>query len=107
MLGSADAALNSSVAAFFLHICDLNNSRGAICQPSRIGIRTHAATKLLPTFLQVDPALEGPTLPQKGNDEFKPFVRRLPEFKFWCVSLCGFSLMECAINPDQQQLVKR
>lgn len=32
---------------------------------------------------QVDPALEGPTLPSKGNDEFKPFVRRLPEFKFW------------------------
>lgn len=32
---------------------------------------------------QVDPALEGPGLPSKGNDEFKPFVRRLPEFKFW------------------------
>jgi len=32
---------------------------------------------------QVDPALEGPSLPSRGNDEFKPFVRRLPEFKFW------------------------
>ena len=33
---------------------------------------------------QVDPELEGPTLPSKGQDEFRPFVRRLPEFKFWC-----------------------
>ncbi|KAL5014029.1 hypothetical protein ScPMuIL_008299 [Solemya velum] len=37
---------------------------------------------------QVDPALldeteDGPTLPTKANEEFKPFMRRLPEFKFW------------------------
>lgn len=25
----------------------------------------------------------GPSLPTKANEEFKPFVRRLPEFKFW------------------------
>ncbi|KAL8542977.1 hypothetical protein ACS0TY_003745 [Phlomoides rotata] len=34
----------------------------------------------------VDPEMEhsdGPTLPTKGSDEFKPFIRRLPEFKFW------------------------
>lgn len=34
----------------------------------------------------VDPELEpsdGPLLPTKGSDEFKPFLRRLPEFKFW------------------------
>ena len=31
---------------------------------------------------QVDPETQGPTLPTKGNEEFKPFVRRLPEFKF-------------------------
>ncbi|GMH23568.1 hypothetical protein Nepgr_025411 [Nepenthes gracilis] len=34
----------------------------------------------------VDPELEvsdGPLLPTKGSDEFKPFIRRLPEFKFW------------------------
>lgn len=23
------------------------------------------------------------TLPTRANDEFKPFIRRLPEFKFW------------------------
>lgn len=34
---------------------------------------------------QVDPESEGPALPTKGSDEFKPFIRRLPEFKFWCV----------------------
>lgn len=25
----------------------------------------------------------GSELPTKSSDEFKPFVRRLPEFKFW------------------------
>ncbi|XP_059623932.1 protein RER1A-like [Cornus florida] len=35
---------------------------------------------------QVDPEsqdLSGPTLPTRSSDEFRPFVRRLPEFKFW------------------------
>ncbi|KAK9287794.1 hypothetical protein L1049_016234 [Liquidambar formosana] len=40
---------------------------------------------------QVDPEVEsladGPTLPTRGTDEFRPFVRRLPEFKFWYVEL--------------------
>lgn len=34
----------------------------------------------------VDPEMDpshGPMLPTKGSDEFKPFIRRLPEFKFW------------------------
>ncbi|XP_019170365.1 PREDICTED: protein RER1B-like isoform X2 [Ipomoea nil] len=34
----------------------------------------------------VDPELDpsdGPLLPTKGSDEYKPFIRRLPEFKFW------------------------
>ncbi|XP_043712604.1 protein RER1A-like [Telopea speciosissima] len=44
---------------------------------------------LLIAFLspQVDPEIEeltdGPGLPTRGSDEFRPFVRRLPEFKFW------------------------
>lgn len=37
---------------------------------------------------KIDPALEfeddqGPELPTKSNEEFRPFIRRLPEFKFW------------------------
>jgi len=32
---------------------------------------------------QIDPDTEGPQLPTKSDQEFKPFVRRLPEFKFW------------------------
>uniref|UniRef100_A0A915PQH8 Protein RER1 n=1 Tax=Setaria digitata TaxID=48799 RepID=A0A915PQH8_9BILA len=39
---------------------------------------------------KIDPALDfesededGPTLPSKGTEEFRPFMRRLPEFKFW------------------------
>lgn len=41
---------------------------------------------LLMGFLspQVDPETQdGPSLPTRGSDEFRPFVRRLPEFKFW------------------------
>jgi len=32
---------------------------------------------------QSDPESEGPTLPTSRDDEFRPFIRRLPEFKFW------------------------
>ncbi|XP_072968906.1 protein RER1A-like [Typha angustifolia] len=38
---------------------------------------------------QVDPEMQeildgsGPSLPTRSSDEFRPFVRRLPEFKFW------------------------
>lgn len=41
---------------------------------------------------KIDPALQqleddtdpdGPTLPTRSGDEFRPFMRRLPEFKFW------------------------
>ena len=47
---------------------------------------------------QVDPELEGPTLPSKGQDEFRPFVRRLPEFKFWC-TLSSAACASCARRP--------
>lgn len=26
---------------------------------------------------------DGPELPTKADEEFRPFIRRLPEFKFW------------------------
>ena len=48
---------------------------------------------LLMGFLspQVDPEMEdGPSLPTRGSDEFRPFVRRLPEFKFWSVISLSF-----------------
>ncbi|CAK9178504.1 unnamed protein product [Ilex paraguariensis] len=35
---------------------------------------------------KIDPeleALDGASLPTKESDEFRPFIRRLPEFKFW------------------------
>jgi len=32
---------------------------------------------------QADPESDGPTLPTSKDDEFRPFIRRLPEFKFW------------------------
>lgn len=36
--------------------------------------------KLLTKFLSDD---QGPELPTRANEEFRPFIRRLPEFKFW------------------------
>lgn len=45
---------------------------------------------LLIAFLtpKVDPGIQedmddGPCLPTKASEEFRPFIRRLPEFKFW------------------------
>lgn len=42
---------------------------------------------------KIDPELEamdGASLPTKESDEFKPFIRRLPEFKFWYVITKAF-----------------
>lgn len=33
---------------------------------------------------------DGPELPTKNDEEFRPFVRRLPEFKFWCSCFKSF-----------------
>ena len=33
---------------------------------------------------------EGPRLPTRSNQEFRPFIRRLPEFKFWYVQTKDF-----------------
>ena len=38
-------------------------------------------------MLTLSDADDGPSLPTKNNEEFKPFMRRLPEFKFWFVFL--------------------
>ncbi|KAK6938641.1 Retrieval of early ER protein Rer1 [Dillenia turbinata] len=54
--------------------------------------------QLLIAFLspQVDPEIEelldGPTLPTSNSDEFRPFVRRLPEFKFWYSLMKAFCI---------------
>ena len=32
---------------------------------------------------QMDPESEGPLLPTQEREEYRPFARRLPEFKFW------------------------
>ncbi|ETV81202.1 hypothetical protein H257_05786 [Aphanomyces astaci] len=35
---------------------------------------------------QIDPETEGPVLPSTNSEEFRPFSRRVPEFKFWYTS---------------------
>eukprot|EP00924_Labyrinthula_sp_SR-Ha-C_P010051 maker-scaffold_40-snap-gene-0.6-mRNA-1 protein AED:0.06 eAED:0.11 QI:0/0.5/0.66/1/0.5/0.33/3/184/188 len=36
---------------------------------------------------QIDPDLDGPVLPTKDDEEFRPFTRKVPEFKFWLNSV--------------------
>ncbi|XP_062505130.1 protein RER1-like [Corticium candelabrum] len=39
--------------------------------------------KIDPALAELDSSDDGPELPTRANTEFKPFIRRLPEFKFW------------------------
>eukprot|EP01089_Gocevia_fonbrunei_P011030 TRINITY_DN2408_c0_g1_i1.p1 TRINITY_DN2408_c0_g1~~TRINITY_DN2408_c0_g1_i1.p1 ORF type:complete len:200 (+),score=17.78 TRINITY_DN2408_c0_g1_i1:87-686(+) len=39
---------------------------------------------------KIDPEVEPNILPTKRDDEFRPFVRRLPEFKFWHATTRAF-----------------
>lgn len=48
----------------------------------------------------VDPELEGPVLPQRSDDEYRPFRRRLQEMKFWCALSGVFS---CNPSSSRQQ----
>lgn len=38
---------------------------------------------LLFVSIPIFPDDQGPELPTRSNQEFRPFIRRLPEFKFW------------------------
>jgi hypothetical protein len=37
-------------------------------------------------LLNIDEDGDAPSLPTRSTDEFRPFVRRLPEFKFWYIT---------------------
>jgi len=39
--------------------------------------------KIDPAMSELDAEDDGPELPTRQNEEFRPFIRRLPEFKFW------------------------
>jgi len=39
--------------------------------------------KIDPALAELDADEDGMELPTKSNEEFRPFIRRLPEFKFW------------------------
>lgn len=64
--------------------------------------------QLLIAFLspQVDPEIQeltdGPSLPTRGSEEFRPFVRRLPEFKFWWDEISfldlSLSVLDCPFS---------
>ncbi|CAF0879256.1 unnamed protein product [Rotaria sp. Silwood1] len=42
--------------------------------------------KLDPSPVNIDDDDNVPNLPTKSTDEFRPFIRRLPEFKFWYIT---------------------
>ncbi|KAL6011361.1 Protein rer1b [Asimina triloba] len=76
-LGTAGLALLYSLRVYYL--------QGFYIVTYGLGIYL---LNLLIGFLspKIDPELEtvdGPSLPTRDSDEFKPFIRRLPEFKFW------------------------
>ncbi|KAE8713399.1 UDP-Glycosyltransferase superfamily protein isoform 1 [Hibiscus syriacus] len=64
-------------------------------------------------YPKIDPELEleyldEVSLPTRGSDEFKPFIRRLPEYKFWysitkafCIGFMTtfFSIFDVFVNP--------
>ncbi|KAI3522188.1 hypothetical protein L1887_11671 [Cichorium endivia] len=72
--------------AFFIYVLRVSIVQGYYIITYGLGIYI---LQLFITFLspQVDPEFEEPfdglTLPTHGSEEFRPFVRRLPEFKFW------------------------
>ncbi|XP_065842153.1 protein RER1-like [Oscarella lobularis] len=39
--------------------------------------------KIDPAVAEIETDDDGPELPTQANAEFRPFIRRLPEFKFW------------------------
>lgn len=58
----------------------------------------------------VDPEMgnsEEALLPMKGSDEFKPFIRRLPEFKFWYLNIsvfnCHYLYMDLFFRSSRSQ----
>jgi len=65
-------------------------------------------------FKQLDPETEGPTLPTSEKEEFRPFTRRVPEFKFWYVStpvatcarrLCDGSPRACRYSSSKATFI--
>ncbi|KAL3722073.1 hypothetical protein ACJRO7_034430 [Eucalyptus globulus] len=60
---------------------------------------------------QVDPELQelaeggGPSLPTRGSDEFKPFARRLPEFKC-CTPFYWVMLLTLTMRRQIMLIVK-
>eukprot|EP01112_Ceratiomyxa_fruticulosa_P003975 TRINITY_DN1429_c0_g1_i1.p1 TRINITY_DN1429_c0_g1~~TRINITY_DN1429_c0_g1_i1.p1 ORF type:complete len:189 (+),score=26.71 TRINITY_DN1429_c0_g1_i1:180-746(+) len=55
---------------------------------------------------KIDPSIveyesgDGLVLPQKRDDEFRPFIRRLPEFKFWYATIRAIVIaITCTFFP--------
>lgn len=95
-----------TVALFFLFSLRIIYAEGWYIVAYTLGIYL---LNLFLTFLQpkFDPALEedetlegGGTLPTSSGQEFRPFIRRLPEFNFWRSSTAAiFAALVCAFIP--------
>ena len=64
------------VISFSQFFCILSSSAIINCSSSNYSVKS-----LNDVSLTEDE--EGPSLPTNTTEEFRPFIRRLPEFKFW------------------------
>ncbi|KAJ7421471.1 Protein RER1 [Willisornis vidua] len=60
---------------------------------------------------KVDPSLmedsdDGPSLPTRQNEEFRPFIRRLPEFKFCFVKILNGEQWQFQQTPNWEVSVE-
>lgn len=50
--------------------------------------------KFDPSIEEEEEDEEGPRLPTHNDQEFRPFIRRLPEFKFWYGNECYLNTIQ-------------
>lgn len=81
-----------ALAIFLLNllIAFLSPSLDPALELEMVRIFGHFLFVLLMHYDDLQEDLEEATLPQSANDEFRPFIRRLPEFKFWLRSSQAF-----------------
>ena len=74
-------------AVFFIYVLRVYFLEGFYIVTYALGIYNLNLLLGFLTPLHVDNHQDEPTLPSKSDEEFRPFVRRLPEFKFWYGSI--------------------
>ena len=77
-----------------VHLGAARRFRPSFCPPPKINKHPPPPTPTPPPP-QMDPETDGPVLPTKASEEYKPFTRKVPEFKFWEAASRGTLLSLC------------